>query len=110
MPMHSVFQFDRSEHAFANQPLSIQNLADVERPHNPWNTAKCGQVKLARAVWTRYRMPNCHPEGNEPLGQKSIWASKLRQNDFLSPHTICTSSSNVCLHLGHACTQLPVRR
>jgi hypothetical protein len=59
--MYSVFQFDRSEHAFASQPLSIQNLVDVERPHNPWNTPKMWQVKLARAVWTRYRMPNCHP-------------------------------------------------
>src|SRR5229473_8496419 len=57
-------------------------------------------------IWTRYRMPNCHPEGNEPLGQKSIWASKLRQNDFLSPHTICSSSRKVACSLGTAAHRL----
>src|SRR6266403_2852769 len=53
-------------------------------------------------------LPNCWlpPSRDEPFGQKSIWVPKLRQNDFLSPHTIFTSSRKVCLQLGHGCTRV----
>jgi hypothetical protein len=46
--MHSVFQFDRSEHAFATRPLAIQKLVDLEQQHN--GMLQYVEGKTAKAV------------------------------------------------------------
>jgi len=102
--MDFVFQFDRSEHAFGNQPLSIQNLVDVERPHNPWNPAKMWKVKLAKAVWARYPMPSCHPEATNLSGKRAYGSQSCAR--IISSRLTLSALPVERFQLGHGCTEV----